>query len=183
MERRLGPAGPAIARFDVAVDRAFDRIRGHRAADRLFYGLSALAEHGLVWVMLGAVRGLRGERHWRPAIRVIAGLAAESIVVNGVVKSIFRRGRPHVDFTRPLPLRIPITSSFPSGHASSSFFAARLLSDGDPALAPAYYALATLVAASRVHVKIHHASDVIGGMAVGTALAEVLRRLAPLDRP
>jgi undecaprenyl-diphosphatase len=171
-----------IARFDASVDRAFDRIRGHPVADRVFYGASALGEHGMVWVMLGALRGVRGERHWRAAVRVIAGVGAESVVVNGGIKSLFRRVRPEVPLVHPLPLRIPLTSSFPSGHASSAFFSASMLSDGDPALAPLYYGLAAAVAASRVYVKIHHASDVVGGVVVGAALGRLGRRLVPLER-
>jgi undecaprenyl-diphosphatase len=171
-----------VGRLDTSVDSLFDGWRGRPAVDRLLYGASALGEHGTVWIMLAALRGLRGERHWKPAIRVMAGLAIESVTVNGVVKSVFRRRRPVLDIARPLPLRIPLTSSFPSGHASSSFFAARLLSEGDPRLAPAYYALAVVIAASRIHVKIHHASDVIAGAIVGTALAEGARRLIPLER-
>jgi membrane-associated phospholipid phosphatase len=37
-----------------------------------------------------------------------------------------------------------------------------------------------IVAASRVHVKIHHASDVIGGIALGIALGELARHLVPV---
>jgi undecaprenyl-diphosphatase len=79
-------------------------------------------------------------------------------------------------------MRIPLTSSFPSGHASSSFFSAALLADGDPAWAPVYYGLAVVVSLSRVYVKIHHASDVVGGIVVGAGLGEVAKHLAPLDR-
>jgi membrane-associated phospholipid phosphatase len=56
-----------------------------------------------------------------------------------------------------------------------------LLRDDD-ALWPLYYAAATIVAASRVHVRIHHASDVAGGIVLGIALGELARRLVPLDR-
>ena len=44
---------------------------------------------------------------------------------------------------------------------------------------PAYYLLATVVAASRVYVRLHHASDVIGGALLGIAFGRVARRLAP----
>jgi len=43
-----------------------------------------------------------------------------------------------------------------------------------------YYAVALVVAWSRVHVRVHHASDVVGGMVIGVALGEVAKRLAPL---
>jgi undecaprenyl-diphosphatase len=173
----------ALGRFDAAVDGLFERWRGHRAVDRLFYGASAVADHGMLWVMLGALRGLRGDRHWRAALRVAVAVGLESILVNVGIKSLFRRRRPVVQAERPLPLRVPLTSSFPSGHATSAFCAATLLADGDPGLAPLYYGAATIVALSRIHVRIHHASDVAAGIAVGLALGRLGRHLAPLEPP
>jgi hypothetical protein len=56
---------------------------------------------------------------------------------------------------RPHSLRQPLTSSFPSGHASAAFVAAALLSDRRPLPEKAlWYGLAGVVASSRVHVKI-----------------------------
>jgi membrane-associated phospholipid phosphatase len=43
-----------------------------------------------------------------------------------------------------------------------------------------YYLIALVVAASRVHVRIHHASDVLGGIAFGVVLGEVARQLVPV---
>ena len=181
---RLPPnATERISRFDDAVDAAFDHLRGHLVVDRLFYGASELADHGMIWVMLGALRGLRGDHHWRAAVRVSLGVGIESIVVNAGIKSLFRRTRPVVDAPRPFPLRVPLSSSFPSGHATSAFCAATLLSDGDPRLAPLYFGAATVVALSRIHVKIHHASDVAGGVALGLALGQIGKRIAPLEPP
>ena len=37
--------------------------------------------------------------------------------------------------------------------------------------------LGALVASSRVHVKIHHSSDVIGGALVGLAVGQVAKRI------
>ena len=59
-----------VAVFDARVDRAFDRLRGHPAADRLFYGASELGDFSLVWLIIGAMRGLRSERDWHAAARV-----------------------------------------------------------------------------------------------------------------
>ena len=170
-----------VTDFDNHVDRLFDHLRGHPVADRLFYGASAVGDHGMLWMMLGAVRGLRGEHHWPAAVRVGLGVGIESVIVNIGIKSIFRRSRPVIEVPRPLPLRIPLTSSFPSGHATSAFCAATLLSDGDAHLAPLYFGAATIVALSRIHVKIHHASDVVGGVAVGLLLGQIGKRIAPLE--
>jgi undecaprenyl-diphosphatase len=152
--------------------------------DQFFYALSSAADHGLLWLALGTARSARtGE----PAIAIKLGalLGAESILTNGIVKSFFRRVRPQEHFVHDAPLpygmRRPITSSFPSGHATTAFMAATLLSKGTRA-APAYYALAGLVAYSRVHVRMHHPADVVGGAALGLALGAVARRFVSLDR-
>src|SRR4029453_1553646 len=100
------------------------------------------------------------------ALRTSGALGLESLLVNVGIKTLVRRHRPLPELELPHHLRIPRTSSFPSGHASSAFVAAALLSDGSRAK-PLYYALATVVAVSRIHVRIHHASDVVGGVVIG----------------
>ena len=171
-----------IAAFDDQVDAWFDRIRGHPFWDRLFYAASALGEFGLIWVMFALLRALRGgERNERAAIRAIVATGIESVFVNLIMKSLFGRGRPQRHRDHPLPFREPLSSSFPSGHTTAAFCGATLLSDGDP-LWPLYYAVAVVVAASRVHVKIHHASDVVGGAIVGRMLGLIGKRIAPLDK-
>jgi undecaprenyl-diphosphatase len=171
-----------FARFDDRVDGAFDHVRGNPVADRVFYGASELGDFSLVWFILGALRGLRSERDWRAAVRVGVGLAVESAFVNGVIKSFFRRRRPVTPegFVHVLPLRRPRTSSFPSGHATSAFSAAALLSEDD-ALWPLYYAIAAVVATSRVYVKMHHASDVVAGAALGALMGRAARKAFPLS--
>jgi len=168
-----------IADFDNNLDRAFGRLRGNPVTDRIFYTASSLGEHGTIWLIFGALRGLRSERDWHAAVRVGAGVGIESAIVNLGIKSIFRRARPVYSGVRPLPLRRPLTSSFPSGHATSAFTAAALLSEDDK-LWPLYYATAVVVASSRVYVKVHHASDVVGGIAMGMVMGRIGRRLFPL---
>ncbi|HEX6596460.1 MAG TPA: phosphatase PAP2 family protein [Acidimicrobiales bacterium] len=175
----LTRARRAVTRVDVAVDSAFDHLRGRPTIDRVFYAASELGDFSLIWLLLAAARGLRSERDEKAAVRVAIGAAAESALVNGVIKSFFRRTRPPWDVVRPHNIRQPLTSSFPSGHATSAFSSAILLSEDDP-LWPAYFAIAMVVASSRVYVKIHHASDVLAGVGVGVVLGIVGRRVLPL---
>lgn len=178
------PIPPAFDRVDDIVDHWFDaHLRGRPVADAVMYGASAAGDHGIIWLVLAGVQAARRRNgDWeRPLVRAAAGLACESALVNGPVKWLFRRSRPSHDLPRPRHLRQPRTSSFPSGHATAAFFGAALLRDDDP-LWPLYYALAVIVAASRVHVKIHHASDVIGGIIIGVALGELVRKMFPLAK-
>ena len=110
---------------------------------------------------------------------MVALIGAESLVVNQGIKRLFGRRRPTSAGDPRFPVRTPSTSSFPSGHASAAFFAASLLTESDPLLAPVWFGLATVVATSRAYVRIHHGSDVVAGAAVGMALAAVARRAWP----
>lgn len=168
-----------IAELDRRADAAMDRLRSRPAADRVFYGASALGDHSLIWLIVGAARALGPEHRFRSGVRMAAVLGVDSVLVNGVIKSFFRRGRPLLPEPRPLPLRTPLTSSFPSGHASAAFCAAALLSEDDR-LWPLYYGLAVVVASSRVYVRDHHASDVLAGAAIGAVVGRISRRLFPL---
>lgn len=171
-----------VHRFDDAVDTRCDALRGHRLLDRIFYTASELGDFGLLWVIFGLLRALRGGRtHERAAARAIIATGVESFIVNVLLKSLFGRGRPVREIDHPLPLRQPLSSSFPSGHATAAFCGALLLSDGD-ALAPLYFGSAAVVAASRVYVKIHHASDVVAGVGVGLVLGAAAKRIMPIAK-
>jgi membrane-associated phospholipid phosphatase len=170
-----------VARLDQTAERAFDRLRGKRAADRVFYAASELGDFGLIWVILATLKGLRKGDDLVTALRMIALMGAESVLVNGIIKSFFRRTRPPWEVDRPLRVRRPLTSSFPSGHATSATSAAIVLSEDDE-LWPLYVAIAAVTATSRIYVKIHHASDVAAGLALGVVLGVVGRRLLPAPR-
>jgi len=169
------PLGPAVAALDDAFDRAWEGLRGHPVADRIFYTASQLGDFSLLWHLLGVTRGLASDDGIREAARLSAALAIESVLVNGAVKSLFLRERPAHSDERPHHLRQPLTSSFPSGHASAAFMAATLLAERTR-MKPLWYALAGVVAASRVHTRIHHASDVVAGAALGLTLGRVARK-------
>jgi len=169
-----------VGQFDDRVDGFVDQFRGHKTADRLFYGASELGDFSLIWHLVGVARGVTSDRKADEAIRLSAVLAAESVLINGVVKSFFRRRRPEwlSDLPRPHRLRRPRSSSFPSGHASAAFTAATLLAEDDP-LWPLHYAAAALVASSRTYVKIHHASDVVAGAVAGIVIGRIARKAWP----
>lgn len=174
-----GRAGELVESFDHRVDRAFERhLRGKPWADRLFYGASALGDFSLIWHLAGTTTALLGdEKAEKEAVRLAASLAVETALINVGVKSLFRRQRPTWDQARPRGLRRPKSSSFPSGHATSGFMAATLLSAARPKQRPLWFAVAAMVAASRVHVKIHHGSDVAAGALIGLGLGRLARKI------
>ena len=171
-------ARQAIIRFDAAVDTWVQQWRGNPTLDRVMYAASELGDFSLIWHLLGTARALAPDRKAGDAVRVATVIGLESVFVNGVVKSLVGRRRPVWEQDRPLKLRQPRTSSFPSGHASSAVTAFGVLAQNDP-LWPLYAVVAATVATSRVYVKVHHASDVVAGAALGACLALLARRVWP----
>ena len=169
----------AVEVFDHTVDHALERVRTsrlHRVPDGMFRTASVLGDFSLVWHFAVAVRGLTSNHHANQAFIMWALIGLESLVVNQGIKRLFRRARPTTSGDPRLQVRTPSTSSFPSGHASSAFFAATVLIGWDGwAWAPLWLALAIIVATSRAYVRIHHASDVAGGVVVGVVLGIAAR--------
>ena len=147
--------------------------------DKIAYPLSSAADHALLWHACGALRALGHDHDVLWAARFSFAMGVESAITNGAVKSLFRRVRPkeYDELAFHHGLRRPITSSFPSGHATAAFCAATLIDGG-----PAWYLLAAAVASTRVYVRLHHASDVVAGAAFGLALGRVLRPLVNRGR-
>jgi undecaprenyl-diphosphatase len=184
----LAPSQTSRARRKLfAIDAAIERrVDAHETPtlDHIAYPLSSAADHGMLWHAIGLARAIRtGDPMF--AARFSSAMAVESFVTNVVVKSVFRRIRPHRPIDAPLlyGLRRPITSSFPSGHATAAFCAATLLAKGSRSALP-WYVLASMVASTRVYVRLHHTSDIVAGAALGVGLGYALRPLvAPSSSP
>jgi membrane-associated phospholipid phosphatase len=149
------------------------RTRGHSPhAERAVARFSRTGEHGAVWLAIGAAGwALDPSRrtHWARATGVVAG----TFVLNTTVKLIVRRPRPQLPGL-PALTSTPTQLSFPSAHASTSFAGARVYTRlGLPV--PPLYALAALLAASRLYLGVHYPSDILGGALLGTTTAAVAR--------
>lgn len=173
-----GSFGPLVDNFDQTVDAFLEQLRGNPVADRLFTTASHLGEFSLIWHLISVGRGVaKGRRDQVLVLAVLIG--AESLIVNQGVKRLFKRTRPTPSGDARLQVRQPVTSSFPSGHASAAAFAATLLTAWDgKRLGRVWFTLATIVGVSRAYVRIHHASDVVGGAVTGRLLGVAGRRLA-----
>jgi undecaprenyl-diphosphatase len=166
--------------IDEAVNAAFEPLRGNPQADRAAALLSNLADYGLVWVALAALKARRRGPNRRRAVVALATAGFSSLIVTRVVKEAVARERPddHLDAA----VRTPSSSSFPSGHTLAAFCTAFVLADSDAQTA-ANVGFAAAVAASRVHLRAHHPTDVIGGAAIGSVLGLGLRPLVNLVTP
>lgn len=174
------PIRSAIRSFDDRVDQTFAPLRGKPAADWIFYAASEGADYSRAWHAISLMMAVVSPTRRRDSLRLAALLAVESVIVNGVIKEIFKRERPPQLDDRAYEVRRPRTKSFPSGHASSAALTAVLLTDAAPRLRPLWLALAATVSASRIHNRMHHGSDVAAGAVIGWGFAAAAKRWLPL---
>lgn len=150
--------------------------------DRAMRILSRSANKGTLWLALAAVGVLAPGLTRRAAIRGVGALAATSFITNAILKPTSGRKRPLLELTpvvRQLR-RPPRTTSFPSGHAASAAAFATGVGLEAPALGAAVAPLAAAVGYSRIHVGVHHVSDVVAGAALGAAVAMGTQRWWPV---
>jgi undecaprenyl-diphosphatase len=169
-----------VSTIDAAVDTVFDPLRGNPKADRAATVISNLADYGLIWVALAALKARRRGADRRRAVVALAAAGFSSLVVNRVVKDSVSRQRPEDHLVAAV--RTPTSSSFPSGHTLAAFCTAFVLGDTEAQTAT-NVAFAAAVAASRVHLRAHHVMDVVGGAAIGSVLGLGLRPVVNLVAP
>lgn len=166
--------GDAVARFDAWVDELLEPWRVDPTVARLMSTASLLGDFSVIWHLLGTARGVTSKQRSHEALVFAALIGAESLLVNQGVKRLFRRVRPTETGDPRFPVRRPSTTSFPSGHASAAFFAATVLTSWHGRRsAPVWFGMAAVVGSSRAFVRIHHASDVVGGALLGLGLGKL----------
>lgn len=178
--------GSSLADVDAAVLQLAARLR-HAWLNGIAMDLTAIGSPlvvALFTLTLGAFLVAKGDR--RGAI-VLAASSLASGLLTLAVKSILERPRPDV-----VPRLVEVTGlSYPSGHSLASaavyvtaaFVVARHVPRLPERLVAVVFALTIvlMIGASRVYLGVHYASDVLGGVLLGTAwallMAVVLRRL------
>lgn len=163
----------AVDRLDNAVDQLLDPVRDNSRMNWIMNRASAAGDWSKVWHVIGIISAVRRRR---PSDAVVLSvlLGLESLIVNQGVKRLFRRERPTISGDHRSQVRTPSTSSFPSGHASAAAFALTIVSRrSGPKVAWGLAPVAFLVAYSRVHVRLHHLSDVVAGAAMGHVLGRL----------
>ncbi|HEY5744328.1 MAG TPA: phosphatase PAP2 family protein [Terrimicrobiaceae bacterium] len=168
--------------FD-AIDAAlFIRIN-HLPHPKWFDGLIArfswIMTGGHAWILVVLADAL-GDRHRavKTARAVLPALYLATYTVEIPIKRYFRRRRPFISIVRAIVVgRKPGSHSFPSGHSAAAFAGATLLQAHYPRGRRLFFAIALLVAFSRVYLGAHYPGDVLSGSLAGSALAKLYQSL------
>ena len=140
-------------------------------ADFLMAALSDIGRGGLFWLVIGATAAIR-----RPQLRpmlwqVCLAILLAHVTVDLVLKPLIARSRPFIAIhdARVVVAR-PLTYSFPSGHAASAVAGAFVTTLMLPRARALLWAVAALIAVSRIYVGVHYPLDVLCGALIGAAV-------------
>jgi len=125
-----------------------------------------LGNLGFIWIVMAMV--LIMDKPYRAVGNsVLLTLIVGAALGEGIVKHIVRRVRPCKFKDYNLLISMPITYSFPSGHALSSFAVAEVLSMSFSQYKFIFMGIAFLIAFSRLYLDVHYPTDVIAGIILG----------------
>jgi membrane-associated phospholipid phosphatase len=181
VEVRRGPGSPWVEVFQElgAVDRAvYEAVARTSTAnlDDRVRRLSNAANYSRLWLAIAALVALVGGRSGRlAAMEGVVSIGVTSAVVNLGVKPLTQRPRPdRAQLDENRHVRMPESTSFPSGHAASAFAFAHGVGRHLPGLAVPLRLVAGAVAYSRVHTGVHYPGDVVMGAIIGGGTAAMV---------
>ena len=157
--------------------------------DSFFSFFSLRGNSIFIWILLIIIALVLEERK-NPGIQkrdikfittFILSFLLTSLLVNFVLKNIFQRPRPNFN-NQQLTINnyhCPSDFSFPSGHASSAFAAATVITAFDKKRRWLYYFVAILISLSRIYLGCHYFFDIVGGAAFGYLISYVILWFSP----
>ncbi len=147
------------------------------ALDNSMARLSKAANYSRLSIASAALLSLLGGRRGRHAAAYgLASVTVTATVVNLTVKPLTSRRRPD-RMAEGVPegrhVRMPASTSFPSGHTAAAFAFATGVGHVMPLAAVPLRLLAAAVAYSRVHTGVHYPGDVLAGSLIGVTLSRL----------
>jgi undecaprenyl-diphosphatase len=144
--------------------------------------LSNAANFSKLWI--GAAAGLAvlgGGKGRHAAATGLVAVGVASAVVNQGIKRLYPRARPDregEEVPEERHVRMPDSTSFPSGHSASGFAFATAVSSQLPVVGAGLRFLAGGVAYSRVHTGVHYPGDAVVGSLVGASVGSMVAAVA-----
>ena len=177
MTSRTGPVGEALHDADHEVYRLLSAPLPAPLSPMVNALTNAADRSKLSFAQAGVLAVAGGSRGRRAAVAGVASVAVTSLVANLIVKPLAQRRRParpddhHAALpAAPVPVAMPSSTSFPSGHTAAATAFAVAVARQWPAIAPLPAAVAVAVGYSRVHAGVHYPGDVVAGAALGAVI-------------
>ena len=167
------------------LDHAIARVIARHARPPVEKGAEVLtlaADEQVLLIVVGGlfIASLFGSARQRRAGAYLAANAAVSSVVPHLLKRLIDQRRPDRSVWRPgrgIPRSGRPYDAFPSGHAMHIGALASAFTRLYPRLGPMVWGLGSVIAATRVILLAHWASDVLAGLALGALIERALNAI------
>lgn len=139
---------------------------------------STIGSSGLIWITAAAVMLVFKKTRYGGIVLLLC-LSLSWVINDGILKPLIHRARPY-ETLQGLQVLIPLRHdfSFPSGHTTTAFASAFAITRALGKRWSWVYAVAALIAFSRIYLGMHNPTDVLGGMVFGTLCAVAISALA-----
>ncbi|BAU27942.1 undecaprenyl-diphosphatase [Aneurinibacillus soli] len=146
--------------------------------DPLMILATRISDKGIFWFIVAFVLLWQRRRlGLRPGVTLLVGIGIGGVLEN-IFKPLISRPRPPLveDTVRQL-VELPISHSFPSGHAVSSFVSMYVLYRLFPRTLWWALPCALIMSYSRIYVGVHYPLDVVAGALIGIMAGMITMRL------
>lgn len=141
--------------------------------DHIMVFFTKLGNSGIIWATIATLLLIKKSNR-TTSLKIFFALVLSAIMGEFIIKYTVGRVRPSENISKDkLLIRKPKTYSFPSGHTSSSFSSALVISTAFPypAIVISVFILASIIAFSRIYLKVHYPTDVFAGIILGFVIA------------
>ena len=146
--------------------------------DKIMVFITNLGDKGFIWIMIGIIL-LAQKKYRKVGIILLSALLLNLILGEVIIKNIVQRPRAFNSYPNiNIIINPPDSYSFPSGHTASSFTAAFVIGYYLRNWKYEAYALAVLIAFSRLYLFVHYPTDIIFGILLGTISALITIKFA-----
>lgn len=156
-----------ITSFDTMILNLIQEFVRNDFLDLFFVFVTKLGDEGYIWIAMAILLLFRKDTR-KYGLMVGLALLLGLLINNNGIKPLVARSRPCWVNEIELLISMPSGYSFPSGHTCSSMAAAYVLNKWNPKYGKYIYALAILIAFSRLYLYVHYPTDVLVGALVGT---------------
>ena len=126
-----------------------------------------LGNSGIIWIIIVGILMIN-KKYRKIGLMALGALILSTILGEEILKNVVKRIRPSENIPAwNLLITKPISYSFPSGHTTSSFAVAGVLSKYFKRYAFGFLGLASLIGFSRLYLYVHYPTDILAGIGLG----------------